>query len=164
ENLGSLALLLAFSVSLFSLIASVTGALRKNSFLVAAAQRGVYGSWSLITLASGLLIYALLSGDYRLTFVAGHVNTAMPTVYKISAWWGGQEGSLLFWTWIMATYSLVVTWTNRKPFKVMMPWVIAIMMATQTFFLILNNFVVPPFQVWAIGKGIINLPDGQGLN
>ncbi len=164
ENLGSLALLLAFSVSLFSLIASVTGAWRKNLFLVAAGQRAVYGAWVLVSVASGILIHALLTGDFRMQFVALHSNNAMPNVYKFAAWWGGQEGSLLFWTWIMATYSLVVVWTNRKPFKPMMPWVTAVMMATQTFFLILNNFVVPPFNVWAIGKGIITLPDGQGLN
>lgn len=164
ENLGSLALLLAFSVAVFALLASVVGGIRKNGFLLAASQRAVYGVWGLITLASGLLIYALINGDYRLQYVAMHANTAMPLMYKISAWWGGQEGSLLFWSWILATYSFVVVLTNRKPYRPMMPWVTAIMMATQVFFLILNCFVVPPFNVWAIGKGIINLPDGQGLN
>jgi cytochrome c-type biogenesis protein CcmF len=164
ENLGSLALLLAFSVSIFALLASVVGGLRKNGFLLAASQRAVYGVWSLITLASALLVYALVNGDYRLQYVALHANTAMPVMYKIAAWWGGQEGSLLFWSWILATYSFVVVLTNRKPYRPMMPWVTAILMATQVFFLILNCFVVPPFNVWAIGKGIINLPDGQGLN
>jgi cytochrome c-type biogenesis protein CcmF len=164
ENIGSLALLLAFSLALFAVLASVVGALRKNGFLLAASQRAVYGVWLFLTTASGLLIYGLLTGDFRLQYVALHSNQAMPAVYKISAWWGGQEGSLLFWSWILATYSLVVVWTNRKPYRQMMPWVTAIMMTTQAFFLILNCFVVPPFNVWAIGRGIINLPDGQGLN
>lgn len=164
ENLGSLALLLAFCVAIFALAASVTGALRKNLFLIAAAQRAVYVVWALVTTASGILVYGLVSGDYRMMYVATHANKAMPTIYKISAWWGGQEGSLLFWSWILSCYSVAVVFTNRKQFKAMMPWVIGIMSFTQVFFLILNNFVVPPFTVWAIGRGIITLPDGQGLN
>jgi cytochrome c-type biogenesis protein CcmF len=164
ENVGALSLLLAFCVALFALISAVVGGWRNNLFLVAAAQRAVYIVWALITTASGLLLYGLIEGDYRLQYVALHANKAMPTLYKVTAWWGGQEGSLLFWSWILACYSAVVVFTNRKQFKRIMPWVIGVMMFTQVFFLILNNFVVPPFQVWAIGRGIITLPDGQGLN
>src|SRR5436190_12355122 len=104
ENLGSLALLLAFSVAVFALICSVTGALRKNLFLIAASQRSVYIVWLLITTASGILLYSIITGDFRLQYVAMHANKAMPIQYKIAAWWGGQEGSLLFWSWILATY------------------------------------------------------------
>ena len=164
ENLGSLSLLLAFCVSIFALVCSVTGAIRKNYFLIAAGQRAVYVVWALITTASGILVYGLVAGDYRMMYVATHANKAMPTIYKISAWWGGQEGSLLFWSWILSCYGVAVVFTNRKMFKTMMPWVVGIMSFTQVFFLILNNFVVPPFTVWAIGRGIITLPDGQGLN
>jgi cytochrome c-type biogenesis protein CcmF len=164
ENLGSLALLLAFAVAIFALVSSIVGGIKNNRFLLAASQRAVYAMWSLVTLASGLLVYGLVAGDYRLQYVAMHANTAMPLLYKIAAWWGGQEGSLLFWSWILASYSVVVIHTNRKPYKPMMPWVTAILMATQVFFLLLNTFVVPPFNVWAIGRGVIALPDGQGLN
>ncbi len=164
ENVGALSLLLAFCVAIFALFSAVVGALRKNMFLVAASQRAVYLVWALITTASGLLLYGLITDDFRLQYVGSHVNKAMPLMYKITAWWGGQEGSLLFWSWILASYGAVVVLTNRKQFKTIMPWVIAIMMFTQIFFLILNNFVVPPFQLWAIGRGVIALPDGQGLN
>ncbi len=164
ENLGALALLLAFCVAIFALVSSVAGAWKKNLFLVAAARRSVYLVWLLISTASGLLLYGLIEGDYRLQYVAMHANKAMPLMYKITAWWGGQEGSLLFWSWILACYGAVVVFTNRKQYKTMLPWVIAVLMSTQIFFLILNCFVVPPFQVWAIGRGIIELPDGQGLN
>lgn len=164
ENLGALALLLAFCVAVFAFLSSIAGAARKNMFLFAASQRAVYVMWALITTASGLLVYGLFTGDFRLQYVAMHSNKAMPDAYKFAAWWGGQEGSLLFWSWILATYSAVVTFTNRKPFKTYMPWVIAILMSCQILFLVLNNFVVSPFQTFAIGKGIINLPDGQGLN
>jgi cytochrome c-type biogenesis protein CcmF len=164
ENVGALSLLLAFCVALFALFSSIAGAWKKNMFLVAAARRGVYLVWLLITTASGILLYGLIEGDYRLQYVAMHANKAMPLLYKITAWWGGQEGSLLFWSWILSCYGAVVVFTNRKQYKTMLPWVIGVLMSTQVFFLILNNFVVPPFRVWAIGRGIIALPDGQGLN
>jgi cytochrome c-type biogenesis protein CcmF len=164
ENVGALSLLLAFCVAVFALLSSVAGAWKKNLYLVAAARRSVYLVWLLITTASGLLLYGLIEGDYRLQYVALHANKAMPLMYKITAWWGGQEGSLLFWSWILSCYGAVVVFTNRKQYKTMLPWVIGVLMSTQVFFLILNNFVVPPFRVWAIGRGIIALPDGQGLN
>ncbi len=106
----------------------------------------------------------MIEGDYRLHYVALHANKAMPLMYKITAWWGGQEGSLLFWSWILSCYGAVVVFTNRKQYRKLMPYVIGVISVTQVFFLILNNFVVPPFKVWAIGQGIITLPDGQGLN
>jgi cytochrome c-type biogenesis protein CcmF len=164
ENVGALALLLAFSVAIFAFFSSIVGAWRKNLFLIAAGQRAVYLVWLLISTASGLLLYGLIEGDYRLQYVALHANKAMPLMYKITAWWGGQEGSLLFWSWILSCYGAVVVFTNRKQYKQIMPYVIGVLMFTQIFFLILNNFVVPPFNVWAIGRGIIALPDGQGLN
>ena len=88
----------------------------------------------------------------------------MPDIYKFASWWGGQEGSLLFWSWLLASYSSVVVWQNRRKFRDMMPYVTAILMATQTFFLILIAFVAKPFNVWQEGRLIVDLRDGNGLN
>ncbi|MBX5496078.1 MAG: heme lyase CcmF/NrfE family subunit [Bryobacteraceae bacterium] len=164
ENLGALAVLLAFCLSIYAVLSSAVGALKKKPFLILSAERAVYSIWILLTLASGLLVYSLLTGDMRLAYVAGRTNHAMPTIYKFTAWWGGQEGSLLFWSWILSSYSAVVTWTNRRKFRQMMPWVIVVLMSTQCFFLILNAFVESPFQVLAVGKGIIAAEDGRGLS
>lgn len=164
ENLGSLALLLAFCLAIFSLVSAIAGAWRKNLYLIAAAQRSTYAMWLMVTTASGLLLYAILNGDYRIAYVVQHSNQAMPVMYKIAAWWGGQEGSLLFWSWILATYTAVVTFQNRKTYQPQIPYVMAVLLATQIFFLTLNNFLVPPFSVLAIGQGIVSPADGQGLN
>lgn len=164
ENLGALAILLAFCLSLYSVVGSLIGRWKKNPFLTISAQRAVYSIWFLLTAASGLLVYALMTGDFRMAYVAAHSNHAMPALYKFAAWWGGQEGSLLFWSWLLATYSAIVVFTNRRKFREMMPYVVSILMATQCFFLILNAFVVSPFQVLAVGRGITEVPDGNGLN
>ena len=98
ENLGSLAILLAFCFAVYSVIASVAGKLAKRPFLTLSAERAVYSVWVLLTSAVGMLLYSLLTGDFRLAYVASHSNRTMPDVYKFAAWWGGQEGSLLMWS------------------------------------------------------------------
>src|SRR6266699_344109 len=95
ENLGSLAVLLAFCLAVYAIIGSVVGRLKRNPFLILSAERAVYCVWFLITVASGVLVYALVTGDFRYSYVAQYSNRAMSTAYKFSAWWGGQEGSLL---------------------------------------------------------------------
>src|SRR5512146_2568580 len=114
ENLGSLAILLAFCVSIYAVIACVVGRLRNKPFLLVSGQRATYAVWALMTLASGILVSKLLTGDFRFAYVAAHSNKAMPLLYKFAAWWGGQEGSLLFWSWLLSTYAMVVTATNRR--------------------------------------------------
>jgi len=164
ENIGALAILLAFCLAVFSVFATITGKYTKRPFLVVSAERSVYAIWCLLTLASGLLIYALISGDFRLSYVAAHSNHSMHWIYKFSAFWGGQEGSLLFWAWLLASYSAVVVYTNRRKFRQMMPIVVAILMTTTAFFTSLITFVISPFQVLMAGRGIIDVGDGQGLN
>ncbi len=164
ENLGSLAILLAFCLAVYSVLGSVVGRLRRNPFLIVSAERAVYAVWLLVTVASVILVHALMTGDFRFSYVAQHSNRTMPLVYKFSAWWGGQEGSLLLWSWLLATYASVALFTNRGKLRDIMPWVTATLMATQTFFLVLNAFVVSPFQVLAQEGAIIAVPDGMGLN
>jgi len=164
ENLGALALLLAFCISLYAIVANVVGKLKNKPFLLLSGERAVLAVWFLITSAAGLLIYSMMTGDMRLAYVASHTNKAMPTFYKFAAWWGGQEGSLLFWSWILSTYGAVVVFTGRKQHRQLLPWALAILSAVQLFFLILNAFVVSPFQVLAVDRVVTSVPDGMGLN
>lgn len=164
ETLGALSILLAFCLAIYSVLGSVVGALRHKPYLTKSAERAVYGIFFLLTVASGILVYALLTSDFRLAYVAARSNRAMPAVYKFAAWWGGQEGSLLLWSWLLSFYSAIVVFTNRRKLRDMMPWVLTVLMVTQVFFLTLNAFVEPPFQVLAVGKGVTAVADGQGLN
>ncbi len=164
ENIGALSILIAFCLAVFAIVSSVVGKYSRRPFLVVSAERSVYAIWLLLTIASGILVASLVSGDYRLAYVAAHSNKAMSSVYKVTAWWGGQEGSLLFWSWILSSYSAVVVWTNRRKFRDMMPIVVAILMATLAFFVGMISFVASPFQVLMAGRGVIDVGDGQGLS
>ncbi len=164
ENLGSLALLLAFTIAVYAAVASVAGRLKRNAFLIVSAGRAVYAIWALTTLASAVLVWCLMTGDFRLAYVASHSNRAMPALYKFAAWWGGQEGSLLFWSFLLSSYAAVVVRTNRRRHRDMMPWVTATLSAVLAFFLLMNAFVASPFQVLAVDRLVTAVPDGNGLN
>ena len=167
ENLGSLAILLAFCVALYAVVASVVGRVKNKPFLMVSAQRSVYAIWALITLAAGILVHAIMTSDFRYAYVAEHSNRTMPILYKFAAWWGGQEGSLLFWSWLLSNYVAVVTFTNRRKHRDMMPYVVAVLLTVQTFFLFLNNFIANAFRMLAADGRVIAidvLKDGNGLS
>jgi cytochrome c-type biogenesis protein CcmF len=164
ENLGALAILLAFCLAIYTVVASVIGRARRKPFLVVSGSRAVYAVWACITLAAVVLVHALLVSDFHYAYVAEHSNRAMPTLYKFAAWWGGQEGSLLFWSWLLSSYTAIVVFTNRRKHRDLMPYVVAVLATVQTFFLLMNNFVANAFQMLAVDKLITSVPDGNGLS
>ena len=164
ENIGALAILISFCLAIFSIAASLTGKYTKRPFLVISAERSVYAICALLTVAAGILIYSLITGDYRMAYVAAHSNKDMPTVYKFTAWWGGQEGSLLLWSWLLSVYSSIIVFGNRRKLRDMMPLVTSIMMTIVAFFVGMITFVASPFRVLMAGRGIIDVGDGNGLS
>jgi cytochrome c-type biogenesis protein CcmF len=164
ENVGALSLLIAFCLAVFAVAAAVVGKYSRRPLLTVSAERAVYAVWILVTTASALLVYSLITGDYRLAYVAAHSNKAMSAIYKFTAWWGGQEGSLLLWAWLLSTYSAIAVFTNRRKFRDMMPLVTAIMMTVLSFFLGMITFVASPFRVLMAGRGVIDVGDGNGLS
>ncbi|MFN7995964.1 MAG: cytochrome c-type biogenesis CcmF C-terminal domain-containing protein [Bryobacteraceae bacterium] len=164
ENLGPWALLLAVCLAPYAVAASIVGVRRRKPFLLLSGQRAVYAVWLLLTVASAVLLYAFQIGDFRFAYVAANSDRAMSWSYKIAAWWGGQEGSLLFWSWLLAGYAAVAVYLNRRNQRDSMPYTLAILMAVLSFFLFLNNFVANPFRLLAVGREVIALPDGNGLN
>jgi cytochrome c-type biogenesis protein CcmF len=164
ENLGAIAILMAFCMAIYAAVASAVGRTRRRPFLVISGSRAVYAVWVLMTLASAILVRALLTSDFHYAYVAEHSNRAMPFLYKFAAWWGGQEGSLLFWSWLLSTYAAVVVFTTSGKHRDMMPYVVTVLATVQTFFLLMNNFVANAFKMLAVDKLITTVPDGNGLS
>ena len=168
ETVASFALVLAWVLAAYALAASLAAIWRGKPRLQYSAYRAVAAVGVLVTVAIGGLLYALLTDDFRLAAVAGHSNRALPWYYKMTALWSGQEGSLLFWSWLLAGYSAVAVWLNREKHRSMMPYVVATLMAIQGFFLTLNVFIASPFQLLALNQGgemLVQGPlDGNGLN
>src|ERR1700737_987411 len=95
----------------------------------------------LVTLAVASLEFLFFTDNFSMAYVAAHSNRDLPSFYKLAAVWSGQEGSLLFWSWLLSIYAFLVLFTNRKKHPELMPYVGVVLAGVQLFFLILNNFV-----------------------
>ncbi len=158
-DIGYFSLLVAVMASIYSIVAVIIGARLKNRELISSSYKAVYVVAGLLTIAISALLYAFLTDDFQVAYVAGNSSRDLHWTYTISAVWGGQEGSLLFWAWLLSVFSMIVLLTNRRQNRALMPSVTAIMMGVLLFFLVLVTFVTSPFA----RLGYIPV-DGQGMN
>lgn len=168
-EMGNFATILVLVFSAYAVLAAVLGARLDNRKLIRSAERAVIVSFSMITLAVIVLWALLLTDSFNVAYVSAHSNRDLPFFYKFSSLWSGQEGSLLFWGWLLSIYSIICVLQNRNRHRAMMPYVIAVLMTTQCFFAILHLFVANPFSTLAVagaGGGMQPFapPDGNGLN
>jgi cytochrome c-type biogenesis protein CcmF len=158
-DVGNLALALGLAVSLYVVLAAIFSQLKHRPEFFASAKHGVYVVTGLSTLAVAILEWALLTHQFRFEYVANHVSSDQPTLYTISALWGGQEGSLLFWVWLLSLFGAAVLIQQLGQRNHLVPWVIAFIAFTQTFFFALLVFITGPFVLLAQAP-----VDGVGLN
>jgi cytochrome c-type biogenesis protein CcmF len=168
-QLGQFALALSLVVAVYAIVASLVGIRARNDKLIASGRNAAIGNCIAISTAIFTLAYLFLTNDFSVAYVAAHSSTDLPLHFKISSVWGGQEGSLLFWSWILTVYSALVLFQNRNKHRAMMPYVTAVLMGTSLFFTVMHLFVVNPFKLGGIQMpgGPINLfrpNDGAGLN
>jgi cytochrome c-type biogenesis protein CcmF len=138
-------LAVTFVLALYSVGASIYGYFTKSAAMVESARRSMLLTFPLLTLAAGVLIALLVNGDFQVQFVYEVTSKSMPTYLKITAWWGGQSGSLLFWSWLMSAFTSAVMlrrWNRDQEF---LPWVIVVAGVTLAFFLFLNIAFENPF-------------------
>ena len=160
-NLGFVVLLAAFLLCFYTVAMAAGAGFGKKDSLYASARFGVYGTTALTSIASFALIYSFLIHDFALRYVAGYSGKAVPTFYLVLALWGGMEGSLLFWAWLLSLFGAIVVWQNRARNRELMPHVIFIVGMVQLFFLAMLVFQANPFMEHP--GGVIPL-DGRGLN
>ena len=157
--IGQLALALALVLAAYSIIANVVGARASIPALTTSARHALWAMCSMVTVAVGALLTSLLHSDFSLEYVASYTSYSLPTVYKITALWGGQQGSLLFWTWLLTIFTSIVAFQNRRRNPEITPYALAVLAGLAIFFLGMLNFVTRPFELLA------TIPnDGQDLN
>ena len=140
-------------------VSLVAGTTRRPRFLEA-ARLGALGTVALVAVATLMLAYAFVTHDYRIRYVARYSDRSMPLPYLFAALWGGQDGSLLWWAFLLSIYTgSCVVWLKGK-YRELAPWVIATLMSIMTFFMVLMLFAANPF--WTSVSGA--RPDGEGLN
>ena len=158
-DIGYFSLMLAFLSAAYAIVALVVGARSRNQQLIASGEHGVLAVWGMLTLASGILIYNLVIGNFQLEYVASYTSTQLPKIYRISAFWAGQDGSLLFWGWLLSLFAVVVLFQNRRGNRTLTPYALAVLATITLFFISLNVFIANPFELLPFTPA-----EGRGLN
>src|SRR5208282_6551306 len=147
--LGRLTLALALALAVYSIGANVIGARRGRLDLIISARHALWAMCAMITAAVASLWVGLLHSDFSLEYVASYSSTTLPTIYKITALWGGQQGSLLLWTFLLSVFTAIVAYQSHRRNPELSPYVLAVMAGVATFFLYMLNFVTRPFELLA---------------
>ncbi|MGQ0764445.1 MAG: heme lyase CcmF/NrfE family subunit [Gemmatimonadota bacterium] len=143
--IGANAILVALGLAALGLVLAPAGARRGRPDLLRGAYTAVYAMFAFVTVATLAMIYALVSHDFSVDYVAQVGSRATPLFYTIISLWGALEGSILFWAWVLALYSaLAVYWHSGRPGR-LIPWTAASLLAVELFFLVLLAGPADPF-------------------
>jgi cytochrome c-type biogenesis protein CcmF len=171
-------LVVTLLLALFSAGTAIFGYFAKSDRWVESSRRALQLTFPLISLSVLALIYLLVNGHFELEYVYSVTSRDMPTYLKVTALWGGQAGSLVFWSWLMSAFATAVTlrkWARDREF---LPWVVVVTAVTLAFFLSLTVFFENPFaRLWQtisgdvapymfapVGSRLFTPSDGRGLN
>ena len=168
-NLGNFALIMALALAIFGTLSSLIAALYARERFRRTAVRAYVATMILVAVAVFSLGYLLQTDNFSNVYVYNHSNIHLPTVFKLTALWGGSQGSLLWWTLILMVYTAFFLYLTRKAPKLMISWAMVFVGLCLVFFLTINNVVSNPFRIWAQANGGLDpvpfMPrDGNGLN
>jgi cytochrome c-type biogenesis protein CcmF len=158
-RLGELALWVGLGLALYGAVLGHVGGKRRDPRLVESALRSVFGTAVCVAFAYLLLTMGFLNDQFQLAYVADNASRAMPPWYKMTAVWGGMEGSMLLWALILAGYSTAAVWVHRGRQPELAPHAAAVLQAIMAFFLGVMVFSSRPFAMLDFTP-----PDGLGLN
>ena len=159
--IGGLALNLALGLAIIAIIFNVLYLRSGDGRLFLSGQRAALAVSLLSIFATIILTQLLMTSNFDVDYVAHYTSQETPLIYKFTALWAGQSGSLLFWLFILSLYAIIAILQNQRSQLNLMPWVMIVLVTVQLFFLILVNFITNPFAPTETDFVIAN---GLGLN
>jgi cytochrome c-type biogenesis protein CcmF len=157
-ELGRAALALCLGLALYALVAGAYAAKTRRRRLARSAQNALLAAFAASAAASIVLLAALLRSDFSFTYVAEHTSRELPTPYTISAFWGGQEGSLLLWLLILTGFAAAAIALSRRTAADLLTWAVPVLGLVAAFFAFMLVVVSSPFDTQLASA------DGAGLN
>jgi cytochrome c-type biogenesis protein CcmF len=157
-ELGRAALAVCLGLALYALVAGLYAARTRRRRLAVSAQNALVAAFGTALVAAGVLLSALLRNDFSFTYVASHTSIELPTAYTISAFWGGQAGSLLLWLVVLTGFSATAIAFNRRSSTDLLAWVVPVLGLVTVFFSFMLVAVSSPFETQTAPA------DGAGLN
>jgi cytochrome c-type biogenesis protein CcmF len=159
-SLGSFLLLVSFVVCAYAAVVSVAGARRGSRRLIESGIGAFYLVTALMTMASAVIVNAFLTEDYSIKYVHNYSDSVQPLFYKITSYWGGLDGSIMFWVFLLSIFGSLAVYVNRERHRELIPYVVAVIATVQMFFLYLMVVHKNPFSTF-----LLTVPtDGRGLN
>jgi cytochrome c-type biogenesis protein CcmF len=176
-EIGFGSLFISLIISIYGVAAAIYGERNKLRNWVLSAKRAMGLVFPLLTISVFSLVFLLVGDQFDIVYVSEVSSRSMPLYLKVTALWGGQAGSLLFWSWLLAGFTSAVTLRKWDRDQDLLPWVIVVSLITLAFFILLSVFFENPFaRYWLTDLGITTsfspppggspvFPrDGSGLN
>ena len=157
-ELGRAALVVCLGLSLYALVAGSWALIARRRRLAVSAQNALVAAFASALVGSVVLVVALVRHDFSLVYVARLTSEQLPLGYTLSAFWGGQEGSLLLWLLVLTGYSALVVATSRRRRSELLPWVVPPLALVAVFFAFMLVAISSPFDTQ------LAPPNGAGLN
>jgi cytochrome c-type biogenesis protein CcmF len=157
-DLGRAALIVCLGLAVYAVVAGAFAAYTRRRRLAESAENAVLASFLATLVASGVLLAALLRHDFSFVYVWRHTSLELPRPYTVSAFWGGQEGSLLLWLLILTGFSAAAVLLGRRSARSLLAWTVPVLGGVITFFAFLLVAISSPFATQAAPA------DGLGLN
>jgi cytochrome c-type biogenesis protein CcmF len=157
-DLGRGALVTAFTLLAYATVAGTLAAARRRRRLAASAQNALIAAFAAAAVATVVLLAALAHHDFSFQYVADHTSRELPLGYTLTAFWGGQEGSLLLWLLILCGYGAAAVLTTRRVARDLLAWTVPVLGFVGSFFAFMLVFVSSPFVTQQAPA------DGAGLN
>ena len=145
-ELGHFAVVTALVLTFVGIITPIIGLKTRNATWVVVGRRAVISIFILLTVGMFILIYGYVTEDYSVKYIYATSNSKLPIFYKIAGLWGGHEGSLLLWAWILSLYCMMATLIHWKTQPLVMPYLILIESIILCGFLLLILFLSNPFE------------------
>src|SRR5882724_5203519 len=159
-SLGTFLLLAAFVTCSYAAVVSVAGARRRSRRLIESGVGAFFLICAIMTAATAVLINAFLTGDFSIKYVSHNSDSVQPLIYKLTSYWGGLDGSIMFWVFLLSIFGSLAVYVNRERHRELIPYVVATISVVQMFFLYLMVVHKNPFTTY-----VANAPsEGQGLN
>src|SRR3954470_9231955 len=159
-SLGSFLLLTTFVVCAYAAVISVVGARRRSRRLIESGIGSLYLVAALMTAATAIMINAFLTNDFSIKYVAHYSDSVQPLFYKITSYWGGLDGSIMFWVFLLSLCGSLAVYVNRERHRELIPYVVATISTVQMFFLYLMVAHKNPFTTYLTAAP----SEGEGLN
>ena len=147
-EIGLAALAIAFALAVYAVAASALGGHKQLERWQRSGRNAALLTFPALLLATAMLVIALMTEQYQLSYVYSVTDPQTPALYRFTALWGSQRGSLLFWSLLMSLFAVSAIVLNWRGERRLMPFAIAFMMATLAFFLGLSLFLENPFERW----------------